>query len=69
MNQKPQLTPAEQNLMDFLNKLATSKYSPQLMDEGYSALDAAVEESRRLQDVVTDASKTLYSTKKDNEQP
>lgn len=69
MTTSPELTPAEQNLMNFLDKLATSEYSPQLMNEGYSALDAAVEESRRLQDVVTDASKTLYSTKKDNEQP
>jgi hypothetical protein len=47
---KPGLTPAQQNLMDFLNKLASSPYSPQLMEEGNQALDAAVEETQQLQD-------------------
>ena len=45
-----ELTPTQQNLMDFLDKLATSPYSPQLMNEGYQALDAAVEETQQLQD-------------------
>jgi hypothetical protein len=67
-SQEPQLTPAQQTLMDFLDKLATTPYSPSLMDEGYQALDTAVEESQRLTDSITTASKTLYATKKENEQ-
>jgi len=67
MNQEPQLTPAQQKLMSFLNKLATSFYSPQLMEEGYSALDEAVAENQRLQDSITTASKSLYATKKVHE--
>jgi len=63
---EPKLTPAQQNLMNFLDKLSTSKYSPQLMQEGYSALDEAVEENQRLQDSITTASKSLYATKKEN---
>jgi hypothetical protein len=41
------LTPAQQNLLNFLDKLASSSYSPSLMEEGNEALDAAVEEHRR----------------------
>ena len=47
---KPELTPAQQKLMDFLNKLATSNYSPKLMQEGSEVLDAAVKESRQIED-------------------
>lgn len=61
---EPTLTPAQQNLMDFLNKLASTPYSPTLMDEGYQALDAAVAESQRLQDSITDASKAISRVKK-----
>jgi hypothetical protein len=35
MTHEPQLTPAQQNLMNFLDKLASSPYSPELMQEGY----------------------------------
>ena len=58
---KPELTPVQQNLMDFLNKLATSPYSPQLMNEGYQALDAAVEETQQLQDNIHRASNAMRS--------
>ena len=68
MSQEQRLTPAQQALMDFLDKLATTPHSPALMDEGYQALDDAVEENRRLQDSITDASKTLYSARKESEQ-
>ena len=64
MSQEPQLTPAQQALMDFLDKLASTPYSPALMDEGYQALDAAVEENQRLQDSITDASKAISRVKK-----
>jgi hypothetical protein len=56
---KPELTPAQQNLMDFLDKLATSPYSPQLMQEGHKALDAAVEETQQLQENIHRASNAL----------
>ena len=65
MSREPQLTPAQQALMDFLNKLATTPYSPALMDEGYQALDAAVEENQRLQDSITDASKAISRVKRE----
>jgi hypothetical protein len=54
-----ELTPTQQNLMDFLDKLATSPYSPQLMNEGYQALDAAVEETQQLQENIHRASNAL----------
>lgn len=43
-----ELTPAEQNLLNFLDKLATSPYSTQLMEEGNRVLDEAVEENQEL---------------------
>ncbi|HEY9709739.1 MAG TPA: hypothetical protein V6D48_16150 [Oculatellaceae cyanobacterium] len=61
---EPQLTPAQQNLMSFLDKLASSPYSPELMREGYQALDAAVEENERLMDSINGASSALATAKK-----
>ncbi len=60
----PELTPAQQNLINFLDKLVTSPYSPELMNEGYQALDAAVEEHRRLQDSIDEASSAIGTVKK-----
>jgi hypothetical protein len=54
-----QLTPAQQNLMNFLDKLATSPYSPELMQEGNQVLDAAVEENQRLCDSIHSASNAM----------
>jgi hypothetical protein len=56
---KPELTPAQQNLMDFLNKLAIAPYSPELMKEGNQALDAAVAETQQLQENIHRASNAL----------
>jgi hypothetical protein len=42
-----ELTPAQQALMDFLEKLATSPYSPALMEEGDRAFDAALGEDQQ----------------------
>ena len=64
MTHEPQLTPAQQNLMNFLDKLASSPYSPELMQEGYQALDAAVEENERLMDSINGASSALTTAKK-----
>lgn len=64
MNTEPQLTPAQQTLMNFLDKLATTPYSPALINEGYQALDAAVEENQRLQESISDASKAISRVKR-----
>jgi hypothetical protein len=64
MTHEPQLTPAQQNLMNFLDKLASSAYSPELMQEGYLALDAAVEENERLMDSINGTSSALATAKK-----
>jgi len=61
---EPQLTPAQRDLMNFLNKLGSSPYSPELMQEGYLALDAAVEENERLMDSINGASSALATAKK-----
>ena len=61
---EPQLTPAQQNLMSFLDKLASSPYSLELMQEGYQALDAAVEENERLMDSINGTSSALATAKK-----
>lgn len=58
-----QLTPAQQKLSDFLNKLSSSPYSPQLMQEGNQALDEAVEESRRLTETIHEADSAIASYK------
>lgn len=59
----PELTPAEQNLLNFLEKLATSSYSPQLMQEGNQVLDAAVEENQRLQESIHSVSHAMRNAK------
>jgi hypothetical protein len=64
MTHEPQLTPAQQNLMNFLDKLASSPYSPELMQEGYQALDAAVEENERLINSINGASSAFATAKK-----
>jgi hypothetical protein len=53
------LTPAQQNLLNFLDKLASSSYSPALMEEGNEALDAAVEEHRRLEESIHQTSSAI----------
>jgi uncharacterized protein YukE len=64
MSQEPQLTPAQQALMDFLNKLASSPYSVELMQEGNQALDAAVRESEQIQDNIHHASNAMRNARR-----
>ncbi len=64
MSQEFQPTPAQQNLLNFLDKLGSSPYSPELMQEGYQALDAVVEENERLMDSINGASSALATAKK-----
>ncbi len=63
MTHEPQLTPAQQNLMNFLDELATSPYSPELMQKGNQVLDAAVEEHERLQDSIHSASNAMRNAR------
>jgi hypothetical protein len=58
-----QLTPAQQNLLNFLDKLATSPYSPELIQEGNETLDQAVEEHRRLQESIHVATSAIATHK------
>jgi hypothetical protein len=60
---EPIFTPAEQKLLNFLDKLATSPYSTQLMEEGNRVLDAAVEENQRLQDSIHSASNAMRNAR------
>jgi hypothetical protein len=60
---EPQLTPAQQNLMSFLDKLASSPYSPGLMQEGNQVLDAAVKENQRLLDSIHSTSNAMRSVR------
>jgi hypothetical protein len=53
------LTPAQQTLVNFLDKLATAPYSPELITEGNQALDAAVEEHRRLGETIHKTSSAI----------
>lgn len=55
------LTPAQQTLANFLDKLASSPYSPALIQEGDEALDLAVEEHRRLQESIHEAQSAIAS--------
>ncbi len=59
----PILPPAQQNLLNFLDQLATSPYSPELMQEGNRILDAAVEENQRLQDSIHSASNAMRNAR------
>lgn len=60
---EPQLTPAQQNLMDFLNRLATTPATNELLAEGYQALDAAVEENQRLQESIADTATAMRNAR------
>jgi hypothetical protein len=49
MSQHPELTPKQQQLMDFLNELATTPVTPEVLARGNQLLDAAADECRNLQ--------------------
>jgi hypothetical protein len=56
-------TPAQQKLFSFLDKLATSPYSDELIAEGHQALDEAVEENQRLQDSIHQTSNAMRNAR------
>jgi len=52
MSQQPELTPKQQQLMDFLNELATTPLTPEALAQGNQLLDAAADEYRQKQEPV-----------------
>ena len=48
--QQPELTPKQQQLMEFLNELATTPLTPEALAKGNQLLDAAADECRQQQD-------------------
>lgn len=61
---KPELTPTQQNLMNFLDKLTSSPYSPELMEQGNQALDAAVAENQQLQENIHRVSNAMRNARR-----
>lgn len=49
MAQQPELTPKQQQLMDFLDQLVTTPVTPEVLARGNQLLDAAADECRDLQ--------------------
>lgn len=52
MSQQPELTPKQQQLMDFLNVLATTSLTPETLAQGNRLLDAAADECRQQQEAI-----------------
>jgi hypothetical protein len=50
MSQQPDLTPQQQQLMEFLNELVTAPVTPEVLARGNQLLDDAAEECRQQQD-------------------
>jgi hypothetical protein len=50
MSQQPELTPKQQALMNFLDQLATTPVTPEVLARGNQLLDAAADECRQQQD-------------------
>ncbi len=50
MSQQPELTPKQQQLMNFLDQLVTSPVTPEVLARGNHLLDAAADECRQQQD-------------------
>jgi hypothetical protein len=50
MSQQPELTPKQQQLMNFLDQLVTSPVTPEVLARGNQLLDAAADECRQKQD-------------------
>ena len=58
------LTPAQQKLMNFLNELAVSDVTPELLQRGNQALDDAVAEHNLLSDSIHQTSHAIATAKK-----
>jgi hypothetical protein len=49
---QPELTPKQQQLMDFLDQLATTPLTPERLAQGNALLDAAADECRQQQEAI-----------------
>ena len=49
---QPELTPKQQQLMDFLDQLATTPLTPERLAQGNQLLDAAAQECRQQQEAI-----------------
>lgn len=58
------LTPAQQKLMNFLNELAVSDVTPELLARGNQALDDAVAEHNQLSDSIHQTNSAIATAKK-----
>ncbi len=52
MAQQPELTPAQQDLMNFLDLLAATPVTPELVARGNQLLDATADEIRQQQEEI-----------------
>ncbi len=52
MTDQPELTAKQQELMNFLNQLATTPLTPETLAQGNQLLDAAADEYRQKQEPV-----------------
>jgi exonuclease VII small subunit len=63
---EPSLTPAQQALMGFLERLATTdKVSHEMLEEGNNLLDRAVEDHRQGADQLHKARKALFQANRE----
>ncbi len=60
MSQEPQLTPKQQQLMEFLNELATTPLTPEKLAQGNQLLDAAADECRDLQQSIKQQAEVIH---------
>jgi hypothetical protein len=61
---EPRLTPAQEALAQFLNKLASSPYSVELMQEGNQILEKAVVEVQELQQNIDHVSNVVRTARR-----
>jgi hypothetical protein len=52
MADQPKLTPKQQQLMDFLDQLATAPLTNEMLAQGNALLDAAADECRQQQEAI-----------------
>ncbi len=63
---EPILTPAQQALSDFLDKLnGSDRVTQELLNEGNTKLDAAVEEYQSLQESIHGAAKAINAAQRE----
>jgi secreted Zn-dependent insulinase-like peptidase len=59
MSQQPELTPKQQALMNFLDQLATTPLTPEMLAHGNQLLDDAAEECRQQQEQIRSSARNF----------